>query len=198
MSHYTTAESDLAWIDHASCRNTSPVPTLAQTLAMTTPVSPLLRKARRLGLRGVDALIALAVARGCHHYPATVALPADPPSRDLLSDGELVVLLLAGENAYEPMAIRCAAQLLRSAHVQTAGLARVAGMEKVERVLTHIAKAGLEHDPEGKPFWRDLLSRLPTRPTRPEPDLPHWSRFVSMPGRQRTGIASNRWLTPRP
>lgn len=60
------------------------MPNLAQTLAMTTPVSTLLRKARRLGLHGVDALIALAVARGCHHYASDrTPLVAPPPKKHL-------------------------------------------------------------------------------------------------------------------
>ena len=172
------------------------MPTLAKTLAMTTPVSPLLRKARRLGLRGVEQLMALAIARGCRHYVATAELPPNPPSREVLSDNELTTLLLIGENAYEPMAIRCAAQLARSEHVNAAELARLAGMEKVERVLTHVAKAGLCHDPAGVAFWQELLARLPALPQRPEPMLPHWSRFVSMPGKQRGGMVPSEWLVP--
>jgi hypothetical protein len=172
------------------------MPNLAQTLAMTTPVSTLLRKARRLGLHGVDALIALAVARGCHHYASARAPLVAPPSEKALSDDELTILLLVGENAYEPTTIRCAAQLARSPRVTPAKLVRLAVMEKCERVLAHIARAGLDHDLEGRPFWQALIDLLPATSTRPEPDLPHWSRFVSMPGRQRFGIAPTRWLVP--
>jgi hypothetical protein len=28
--------------------------------------------------------------------------------------------------------------------------------------------------------------------------LPHWTRFVSMPGRQRSGPAPIHWLVPSP
>lgn len=163
---------------------------------MTTPVSPLLRKARRLGLRGVESFVSLAVARGCGHYASPVSLPVGAPGRNKLSDEELTVLLLVGENRYEPMAIRCAAQLARSSHVSIPGLARMAKMEKVERVLAHIARAGLAHDPDGAGFWQDLLDRIVAPPERDEPDLPHWTRFVSMPGRQRHGEVPAVWLIP--
>jgi hypothetical protein len=172
--------------------------TLAQRLATTTPVSPLLRKARRLGFGDVDQFIALAIARGCRHYSSPTLMAVRPPARDELSDEELTILLLVGENRYEPTAVRCAAQLARSTHIEPAHLARLARMEKVERVLSHIARAGLLHDPDGHDFWQHLLDRMPAAPARPEPHLPHWSRVVSMPGRQRGGVAPTRWLVPSP
>jgi len=172
--------------------------TLAQALHTTTPLSPLLRKARRLGVRSVNDMIRLAVERGCRHYaPRPDARSLSIPSATL-GDDELTILLLVGENPYEPAAIRCAAQLARSPHVDPAQLARLAIMEKCERVLTHIARAGAEHDPDGTSFWIDLLHRLPAAPPREEPALPHWSRFVSIPGIQRSGLAPIRWLVPRP
>lgn len=172
--------------------------TLAQILATTTPVSALLRKARRLGLGGVDSMIALAVARGCRHYTAGATMLEKLPTRDELSDEELTILLLIGENPYAPTAIRCAAQLARSPHVDPARLARLAIMEKTQRVLGHIARAGTEHDSEGADFWQRVLDELPHLTARQEPALPHWSRFVSMPGRQRQGTAPTRWLAPTP
>ena len=173
------------------------MPTLAQTLAITTPVSPLLRKARRLGLRGLDAMIALAVSRGCSHYAAKQGPVSLPPSVDSLGDDELTILLLTGENPYEPTAIRCAAQLARSPSIDAARLARLAVMGKCERVLSHIARAGVAHDPDGTPFWQDLLRHLPPTVPKTEPHLPHWTRFVSMPGIQRSGSAPTLWLVPR-
>ena len=44
-----------------------PTPTLASKLGTTTHLSPLLHKARRLGLDG-EKLQILAVQRGCDHY----------------------------------------------------------------------------------------------------------------------------------
>lgn len=174
------------------------MPTLAQTLAMTTPVSPLLRKARRLGLCSVDDLIAAAVARGCGHYRSGTRPVSDLPQAEALGDDELVILLLLGENAYEPVAIRCAAQLVRSPRVDPIRVARLARLEKTGRVLAHVARAGLEHDePEAASFWQAIIDRLPGEVLRPEPDLPHWTRFVAMPGLQRGGVAPTRWLVPR-
>lgn len=170
--------------------------TLAQTLASTTPVSVLLRKARRLGIDGVDAMIHLAVTRGCRHYAASPTQLTSLPSSQELTNEELTVLLLIGENPYDPTTVRCAAQLARSPGIDPACLVRLAVMEKTERVLFHIAKAGVDHDLDGVKFWQSILDRLPPMKARPEPNLPHWSRFVSMPGKQRHGIAPTRWLVP--
>lgn len=174
------------------------MPTLAQTLETTTPVSPLLRKARRLGIGSVEDMIALAASRGCSHYtPGTRSVSIPTPANELGNE-ELTILLIIGENSYEPTAIRCAAQLARSPGIMSAQLARLALMEKCERVLAHIARAGIDHDADGAAFWQDLLNRLHAPPARQESALPHWTRFVSMPGIQRDGSAQTRWLVPRP
>lgn len=170
--------------------------TLAQTLATTTPVSVLLRKARRLGLQGVESLISAAVSRGCRHYSSHASGTSISPSTENLGNDELTILLIIGENAYEPAAIRCAAQLARSHDIDPVRLAKLAVMEKTERVLSHIAQAGIDHDKEGAQFWQTVLNHLPSHNPRPEPDLPHWTRFVSMPGRQRFGPAPTQWLVP--
>ena len=174
------------------------MPSLAKTLAMTHPVSPLLRKARRFGVSDVNDMLDLAATRGCRHYSVNDMEEFPAVSSVELSDLELTVLLLLGENTYNPTAIRCAAQLARSPRVDPLRLARLAIMEKCERVLAHIARAGIVHDSEGAIFWKDLLEILPAPPVRPEPHLPHWSRFVSMPGIQRSGVTSTRWLVPQP
>jgi hypothetical protein len=171
--------------------------TLAAKLGCTAPVSPLLRKARRLGFGSLDRLLALAVARGCRHYaPSGEGEPVEDPGSEQLPDDELTVLLLLGEHPYQPVAVRCAAQLARSPQICPERLAFLAKRERVERVLAHIVGAGLEHDQAAQQYWRRLRDLLADVPPRPEPDLPHWSRFVSMPGRQRHGVEESRWLTP--
>jgi hypothetical protein len=170
--------------------------TLAQTLGATTPVSVLLRKARRLGLSDLNSLIATAASRGCRHYAASATLFSNTPTREALADEELTILLMIGENPYDPSAIRCAAQLARSPLVNPERLAKLAIMEKTERVLAHVARSGVAHDAEGFRFWDKILDQLSATTARNEPDLPHWTRFVSMPGRQRTGMAPTRWLVP--
>jgi hypothetical protein len=173
------------------------MPTLAQTLQTTTPVSPLLRKARRMGLCDPADFIALAVERGCIHYQAA-AKSGGRPREAALDNDELTILLLVGENPYEPAAIRCAAQLARSPDIRPDRLVRLAVMEKCERVLAHIARAGAAHDSDGAGLWKEILRLLPDQPSREESALPHWSRFVSMPGIQRHGPVPATWLVPRP
>jgi hypothetical protein len=172
------------------------MPTLAQQLSITTPVSVLRRKARGMGIDGIGQMISLAVARGCRHYSPAAHKLEFPPSRTDLTDEELVILLLIGENSYEPTAIRCAAQLARSPVVDPVRLAELAVREKTERTLAHISRAGIAHDDTGKDFWTTILDHLPHIEKRSEPELPHWTRFVSMPGRQRGGVAPATWLVP--
>lgn len=175
-----------------------PAKTLAATLGQTAPVSALVRKARRLGIRSVDEAMALAVARGCRHYGPAVSRQAPHVSRTTLADDELTILLLSGEYPYTPMALRCAAQMARSPGIQPRRLAQLAVRERADRVLSHIARAGLAHDPEGRIFWQTVQENLPSQPDRDEPALPHWTRFVSMPGRHRSRTLAPQWLTPSP
>ncbi len=175
----------------------SNMPTLAQTLGTTAPVSPLLRKARRLGIRNLRDAINLAVARGCRHY-ADGAIPlAQDCGRDSFSNEELSIFLLLGENPYDPAAIRCAAQLTRSPDIEPARLGRLALQHGAERPLAHIAHAGAKHDQAGRNFWIEILTRLDRiNFFREEPALPHWSRFVSSPGYQRGQTKLPTWLNP--
>jgi hypothetical protein len=171
---------------------------LARQLGETAPCSYLLRKARLLGVVGLDAFVELASLRGCDHYRPSSSSGVQDPGQERLPDEELTILLLLGENAYAPNAVRCAAQLARSPGIVVGHLAELAIRHKTSRVLSHIAHAGSLHDPEGTEFWKTLFSRLPSASFRePEVDLPHWSRFVSMPGLHRNGPAPIRWLTPR-
>jgi hypothetical protein len=175
--------------------------TLAQALEITAPVSTLLRKGRRLGLRDLDDILGLTVQRGCKHYamvPDGKRSASTNPTPDELPNDQLTILLLVGEHPYQPLAIRCAAQLARSADVRAERLVELAIREKCERVLTHIAKAGFQYDTVGVNFWKRILERLPELPARTEPRLPHWTRFVSMPGIQRNGPVAHRWLIPQP
>lgn len=174
------------------------MPSLAATLGTTTPVSPLVRKARRLGLPDLGAMLRLAVERGCRHYRPVVEAATPQVRRSELPDDELTILLLCGEHPYEPMAIRCAAQLARSPGIAPARLAHLAAREKAERVLAHIASAGAIHDGTGRAFWQEVLARLPGVPQPPQGALPHWTRFVSMPGMFRGKVLPPVWLVPAP
>lgn len=166
--------------------------TLAQELGEISHYSVLLRRARGAGLESTSDLIRLAVARGCRHYaPAFPPLESDP-GLGVVSNEELVSLLLLGSNEYEPIAIRCAAQLAGSCKVEQ--LARVARRERVGRPLAYIAKAGRAHDAAQEKFWSELLNRLGEQSPVADGILPHWSRFVSQTGMTRSGGGSVQWL----
>lgn len=174
------------------------MPALATVLGETRAVSPLLRRARALGLRTLPELLAVAVSRGCTHYavPAGAEAVRDPGPTALPNE-ELVVLLLLGEHAYDPTAIRCAAQLLGGENVDLAKLATLARTQRCARVLAHIADAGREHDERAPEFWRDLRERLGPVRAVPPGALPHWTRFVALSGVQRySRRPTSTWLRP--
>ena len=166
--------------------------TLAQELGEMSHSSVLLKSARRAGIDSVVDFIRLSVARGCRHYaPAFPPLESDP-GFGVISNEELVALLLLGTNDFEPIAIRCAAQLAGRCNVEQ--LANVAKRERVSRVLAYIAAAGCVHDPAHKDYWERLKVLLGQQPPVADGILPHWSRFVSQTGVTRKGGGSVQWL----
>jgi hypothetical protein len=168
------------------------MPTLAQELRETSHVSALLRTARLCGFCTTNDFIRLAVARGCYHYrPGYPPIENDPGST-VISNEELVSLLLLGSNEFEPFAIRCAGQLISSCDAER--LAFVARRERVERSLAHIAAAALLHDAENEEYWNRLLKGLGNQASIPEGIMPHWSRYVSQTGVTKDGGGSVKWL----
>ena len=85
-------------------------PTLAAKLGTTTHLSPLLRKARRLGL-GPGELEILAVQRGCRHYSNGTEPEQPLASEREFSNEELAIALLS-----TGFALRPAQHSLRSSH----------------------------------------------------------------------------------
>ena len=166
--------------------------TLAQELGEITHCSVLLRTARGYGLQTPSDFIRLAVARGCRHYAPAFEPNESNPGIESISNEELVALLLLGSNEYEPIAIRCAAQLSGGCDVEL--LARVAKRERVGRPLAYIAKAGGTYDESNREFWSTLLNLLGEQHPVREGVLPHWSRFVSQTGVTRSGGGSVQWL----
>jgi hypothetical protein len=165
--------------------------TTAHHLGETAHMSPLGRRARRLGLGDPATLIGLAVKRGCSHYAAAGRPPPDFDDKAITNE-ELVSLLLLGETAFEPMAIRCAAQLISKTNPVRLG--QVASRERTGRILSYIADAGERYDRENAGFWQTLRSNLGTqKPIKPGV-LPHWSRFVSDPGMVRGERKAPVWL----
>jgi hypothetical protein len=166
--------------------------TLAKELGEIRNCSALLRRAKRMGFNELRDLISLAVARGCRHYAPAFA-PADKdPGFAAISNEELVALLLLGENEFEPIAIRCAAQLTGRCDLDK--LARVAKRERVARVLSYISKAGSTYDVNNRSFWERLDDLIGKQAPVADGVLPHWSRFVSQTGVTRNGGGNIQWL----
>ena len=161
--------------------------TLAQMLGIAGSDSPLLRKARGLGLQGVPELVGLAIARGCRHYQGgTEPIPQMPVPSIEFSDEELAICLLSPSLPYNQRTVRLGAQLLGSRGNQPSRLALLAQAEHAEEIVRYIATAGRHTEPH-EPFWGELLAALP--PASPNSPaiaagvLPHPSRFRLETGR---------------
>jgi len=176
---------------------------IAHSLGGTAHLSPLLRKVRKLGLRTPDALLRLAVVRGCHHYaPADfdhIAEAATAPSHDLLGHEELAVAMISAAQEQDPRLIRCAAQLLGAPETSVETLARLACMERCSPLLAYIARHAIKWDASRSDFWRELLLRIPAGGPQDSEFWPHPSRFVVQSGYQRGGgTPAPLWLRPSP
>lgn len=178
--------------------------TVAEQLGQTPHLSPLLRRLRRQGLSDPDQLRRLAVVRGCAHYRNIddSSYPPDP-GQEVVSDAELAVAMVSGAQEFDPLLIRCAAQLLSGDAVPVELLARLAIQERAVAVVRHIAQAATELDAENAARWQRLLALLPSARTAPaEGRLPHRSRFAVQTGVRRSegllerGIFSV-WLRPQ-
>lgn len=178
--------------------------TVAEQLGQTPHLSPLLRKLRTVGLVTPDDLLHLAVARGCSHYQQPDdqgRLLGSRTSR--ISNLELALAMVTAAQSFDPMLVRCAAQLLSGVDISVEAIARLAMQERAVQVVRHIAKAGLEMDLMGQDKWRRLLGILPAAPEVPEGRLPHWTRFISQTGITRHNGLLERtprtiWLRPEP
>ncbi|MBN8248947.1 MAG: hypothetical protein J0L84_16080 [Verrucomicrobia bacterium] len=170
-------------------------PTLAEKLGTTAHLSPLLMKARRLGL-DADGLERTAMQRGCDYYHDGSPPPPAPVSRADYSDGELAMALLNPALRYHPQTLRLGAAMLGAPGNDPVELARRAREERCEQVVSHIARAGRRFEPEN-PFWERLLALMPTTPPAKSGVLPHPTRFVAMTGITRRGVETvTQWIRP--
>ena len=168
-----------------------PTPTLASKLGTTTHLSPLLHKARRLGLDG-EKLQILAVQRGCDYY-RTGDEPETPlASESALSNEELAIALLCVALPYDPRSIRCGAAMLGADGNSLETLVRQTILERSEMPVRYVALAGRKFEPEN-PFWSKLLSLLPDVPIRDKGAFPAPALFVAPSGSENT----SRWIRPR-
>lgn len=175
-----------------------PSVTLAHKLGTTPHISPLLMKARRLGLPTGEHLEALAVARGCRYYGGGSLPTVAAVSREQLSDEELAMALLSIAARYSPQSLRVGAAMASAANIDPQRLAWLARLERSEAVLRYVAECGARYEPENE-FWRKLLALLPA-PTRvPSGVLPHPTRFIAMTGITRRGVETViEWIRPEP
>lgn len=86
-------------------------PTLATKLGTTTHLSPLLHKARRLGL-DAEGLERLAIQRGCDYYHNGGPLPPLGVLVEQFSNAELAIALLNPALRYDPQTLRLGAAML--------------------------------------------------------------------------------------
>ena len=159
--------------------------TLATKLGTTTHLSPVLHKARRLGL-GPKELEILAAQRGCRHYSNGTEPEQPLASEGEFSNEELAIALLSTALRYDPHSIRCGAAMLGADGNDPRRLARMAVMERCVASVRHVAEAGQRFEPQNR-FWKDLLAALPASPSPKPGVLPHPTRFVAMTGFTRQG-----------
>ena len=138
---------------------------LAARLGLTTNVSPLRMKARRLRVTHVsdtaatleEWLVDVANARG---FRAVFREPGPdasfvPPSREELGDEELVACLCLPSNADQPHILRPAAQMISRGGLDTDVLLRLAQLERLSPIFAALAESALEIDPRHD-LWRRL------------------------------------------
>ncbi len=175
---------------------------LAEQLGTTGHLSPLLMKARRLGLAEPEDLERLAILRGCRYYDSKIAEPAEKRadwrsvSVDDFTHTELAIALLSVSLPKSQIRLRMGAAMLGAEGIQAREVVRRARMERCESVVRHIAQCGGQVEPDN-PFWKSLLEGLPESEPKPWV-LPDITRFVAMTGVTRHGSETvMQWIRPR-
>jgi hypothetical protein len=171
-------------------------PTLAKKLGMTTHISGLLIKAKRLGL-DAEGLERLAIQRGCDYYHEGEPLPPSSISEQEFSDEELAIALLDPALRYHPQTLRLGAAMLGAEGNDPEKIVRLAKYERCESLVRYVAEAGRRFEPKNL-FWERLLSLLPVTPAPDSSVVPHPTRFVAMTGMTRRGVETvTQWIRPR-
>src|SRR6266581_8865108 len=115
-------------------------PTLAAKLGTTTHLSPLLMKARRLGL-DAEGLERLAIQRGCDYYASGKPFAPLAVSTEQFSNAELAIALLNPALCYSPQTLRFGASMLNAQDNEPGKLARLAKWERCEAIVRYVAEA---------------------------------------------------------
>lgn len=175
--------------------------TLAEQLGTTTHLSPLLMKARRLGLREPEDFEKLAIVRGCRYYDTRCEYDSLKEnaqfhvSLNTFGNAELGIALLSPNLPESQMRIRMAAAILASRTVRADEVVELAEQEGCGSMLSYIAACGNEVEPDER-FWTNVLARS-EHGDEGLPYRPHPTRFVEMTGITRGRIATlKRWIRP--
>ena len=147
--------------------------TLNEKLGKTFHLSLLRKKLIRLGLPKVRDWETLAIQRGCSHYQ-NYSCEVDDPGEQL-SNEELGLALLLGENPYNPRSVRIAVQLL-SGPIDLQTVILIAERERLLPLLNHLASEVLRYEPDDR-AWKFIKAKTP-KSDFPSGVLPHHSRFV--------------------
>lgn len=187
-------------------------PTLASLLGTTVHLSPLLKKAERLGLSLPQDLERLAIQRGCRYYAQaadSLRVAEEPPEtggvytqgrlpeidETRFSPAELAIALLSICLPKSQHRLRIGACMLSAPTVEVDQVVHLAKQERAEAVVRYIATCGNSVEPE-EPFWRELLAGIPEIEAKPD-ILPHITRFVAMTGITRRGVETvMQWIRP--
>jgi hypothetical protein len=170
--------------------------TLAEKLGTTPHISPLLQKAKRLGL-DAEGLEHLAIQRGCTYYHDGGPLPANAVDESLFSNEQLALALLNPALRYDPQTLRLGAAMLSTEGNDPKRIAWVAKLERSEVMVRYVAEAGRRFEPQN-PFWQSLLTLLPETLPPKSSAVPHPTRFVAMTGITRRGVETVvQWIRPR-
>jgi hypothetical protein len=158
--------------------------------------SPLLDKARRLGLSLPVDLERLALMRGCDYYNRELPPRGQALGRVPLSNAELAIALITPSLPPTAREIRLAAALLGTPDLDPDEIAGLAVQENCVEIVRYIAQCGRRFESENA-FWQMMLRLLPD--VRIDADkLPHPTRFVEMTGidHGKVGLLT-RWIPPR-
>jgi hypothetical protein len=169
--------------------------TLAAKLGTTTHLSPLLRKAGKLGL-DADGLDRLAMQRGCDYYHDGRPLPEMAVTQREFSNEELAIALLNPALRYSPQTLRLGAAMLGAPGNSPELVAQLAREERCESMVRYVADAGRRFEPDNE-FWIALTGLLPEGPAPKSSVVPHPTRFVAMTGFTRRGVERVvQWIRP--
>ena len=179
-------------------------PTLANRLGTSTHLSPLLQKAKRLGVSSPEDLEEIAITRGLRYFGQTHRSEDDPYAKSAITaydpkfftNEELAIALMSPALPYSLTRLRMAAAMLGAENISPLDIYRLARHERCEIVVRYIAECASKVEPNNL-FWSTLLEHLPQSQFTPPDVLPHPSRFVAMSGLDRT-VRANRsqWIRP--